>query len=303
VDICVRVATIDDVAAIGEMLGDYEVLHPGRSLKASAAWRLTEAGSEAAVAIDDAGRVLGFGHTWRAGSAVRCFARVRPDATGRGVGTALLTHLERRARSFGPKVINVMQPATDNAGPGLLRALGYVELRHRVEMRMGLAGFRPPPAPPVALVPADLRLVGFDSDRDAGALLAAHRAVFPDDPDDDDQWRRERYRNPALPFDPALWFVARRGEEIVGFCLGFRRDWKGAPDGYVSDLGVRLARRGAGLGFALLTTVLAAFAARELPTATLDVDADNLTGALRLYRKAGMTAAPLATEWTKPLAG
>ena len=107
----------------------------------------------------------------------------------------------------------------------------------------------------------------------------------------------------SLPFDPALWFVARHGEEIVGFCLGFRRNWKGAPDGYVSDLGVRPARRGGGLGFALLTTVLAALAARELPTATLDTDADNLTGALRLYRKAGMTATPLATEWTKPLAG
>src|SRR5688572_11881294 len=60
VDIRVRVATIDDVAAIDEMLGVYEVLHPGRSLKGSAAWRLTEGGSESAVAIDDAGRVLGF---------------------------------------------------------------------------------------------------------------------------------------------------------------------------------------------------------------------------------------------------
>ena len=34
---------------------------------------------------------------------------------------------------------------------------------------------------------------------------------------------------------------------------------------------------------------------------TLNVDADNLSGAIRLYRKAGMQPSPSATEWSKTL--
>jgi mycothiol synthase len=295
----VRAATLDDAAAIDEMLNDYAMVHQGRSLQPGAAHeRLTQPGSEPALAIDDAGRVLGFGHAWPAGPVVRCYVRVRPDATGQGVGTALLTHLEQRARSFGPKILNVMQPATDTAAPGLLRSLGYTELRHQLEMRAPLDGFRPPPAP----IPADVRLVGFDPDRDSGALFAAFRAAFPDDPASESEWWRDRCADPAMPFDPALWFIARQGEEIVGFSLGYRRDWKGARDGYIGDVGVRPSHRGLGLGFAVLTRSMTAFAAEGLPTATLSVDADNLTGALRLYRKAGMAPSPLSTEWTKPLA-
>ena len=38
-------------------------------------------------------------------------------------------------------------------------------------------------------------------------------------------------------------------------------------------------------------------------SAVLDVDADNVTSALRLYRKAGMTAHPSFTIWEKKVQG
>jgi mycothiol synthase len=107
--------------------------------------------------------------------------------------------------------------------------------------------------------------------------------------------------DPTARFDPALWLVARRSG-IIGFCLGrLQDDHDRGTIGYVADLGVRPAERGAGLAYALLARMLGAFAAAGLPAAALDVDADNTTGALRLYRKAGMTPEPGATIWSKPL--
>ena len=55
------------------------------------------------------------------------------------------------------------------------------------------------------------------------------------------------------------------------------------------------------IGFALLTRMLARFTANGLPAASLDVDAANLTGALRLYAKAGMRPQPNFTVWSKQL--
>jgi ribosomal protein S18 acetylase RimI-like enzyme len=47
--------------------------------------------------------------------------------------------------------------------------------------------------------------------------------------------------------------------------------------------------------------VVAGAYAAGLSTAGLNVDADNLTGAIRLYRKAGMQRSQSATEWSKTL--
>ena len=46
---------------------------------------------------------------------------------------------------------------------------------------------------------------------------------------------------------------------------------------------------------------LTTLAADGLPTATLMVNTDNPSGAIRLHRKAGMHPSPLSTEWSKTL--
>jgi mycothiol synthase len=293
----VRAATLDDARVIDDLLNAWAQIHQGRSLDPGAAHdRLSQPDSEAVLVEDQTGAVVGFGHAWPAGSVVRCFARVHPGATGQGVGTALLTHLEQRAGRLGLGVFNVMQTATDTAAPQLLRPRGYVETCYVLQMQLGLGDYAPPNAP----VPAGVDIVGFDRDRDSAQLFAAFQAAFPDDPDGEAQWWRVR-AEPNMRFDPALWFVARQADDIAGFCLGSRREWKGSADGYISDVGVPPAHRGKGIALALLTTALTKFAADGLPTATLNVDTDNLSGAIRLYRKAGMHPTPLMTEWSKTL--
>jgi mycothiol synthase len=233
--------------------------------------------------------------------AQRCGASpgVRPAARAQGVGTALLSYLERRAHALGPGLtITVTQWATDTAAPALLRERGYAETRYVLRMQSRLDGHVPGDAP----VPAGVQIDEYHPDGDAARLFAAWQEAFADESVTEGRWWHERRDDPTVRFDPSLWLVARHGEEIVGCCLARVRDDRDhGTVGYVGDIGVRPAWRGLGIAYALLTRMLTVFASRGPPVATLDVDADNLTGALRLYRKAGMRPEPNFTIWSKPL--
>lgn len=85
-------------------------------------------------------------------------------------------------------------------------------------------------------------------------------------------------------FDPSLWFLAMDGNDVAGILLG-----EMLPDrGWVNDLGVRRPWRGRGLGEALLRYAFGEFYRRGLRSVALGVDSQNLTGATRLYERAGM---------------
>ena len=87
-------------------------------------------------------------------------------------------------------------------------------------------------------------------------------------------------------FDPTLWFLACREDEVVGVSLNFylaERDY-----GLIDHLGVRRKWRGQGIGLALLQHSFAAFHARGIKKVRLNVDSGSLTNAPRLYEKAGM---------------
>ena len=84
--------------------------------------------------------------------------------------------------------------------------------------------------------------------------------------------------------DPTLWFIAESGGAIAGVSLCKMRD----DVGYVGTLGVRRDFRRNGLGLAMLQHSFLEFYRRGVSTVRLDVDAENLTGATRLYQRAGM---------------
>jgi ribosomal protein S18 acetylase RimI-like enzyme len=58
--------------------------------------------------------------------------------------------------------------------------------------------------------------------------------------------------------------------------------------GWVGELGVLRSHRGRGIATALMGASFAAFARRGLPRVRLNVDSDNLTGAVSLYERVGM---------------
>lgn len=90
-------------------------------------------------------------------------------------------------------------------------------------------------------------------------------------------------------FDPSWWFLAidEQTGEIAGVALGNLRG-EAQEVGWVRALGVRPPYRKHGLGMALLTHAFGKFYERGFRTVGLGVDTQNVSGATRLYERAGM---------------
>jgi len=71
--------------------------------------------------------------------------------------------------------------------------------------------------------------------------------------------------------------------------------------GYISGVGVVRRARGRGVGLALLQQSLAATRIAGVPLCRLHVEAVNLTGAVRLYERAGMRRESVADLWLRPV--
>jgi len=133
--------------------------------------------------------------------------------------------------------------------------------------------------------PAGIAVRTFAPGRDDRAVFEAVEEAFADHwghtPRAFAEWIARTRRE---DFDPSLWFLAMDGDVIAGVALCRRR-----PDmGWVDSLSVRRPWRKRGLGLALLRHSFNEFYRRGKRKVGLGVDAQNLTGALRLYESAGM---------------
>jgi mycothiol synthase len=141
--------------------------------------------------------------------------------------------------------------------------------------------------------PAEITLRPFDPERDAAAVYRANDEAFSDHFGHVNQSFEQGFpmfkhwmEEPS--FDASLWFVAVDGDEVAGVSLCRVSDQEEPPIGWVNDLSVRRPWRKRGLGMALLLHSFGEFYRRGYKKVGLGVDASNLTGALRLYERAGM---------------
>jgi len=265
--------------------------------------------SDFRIAVGPDEGVAGFGHVWATPPGeVRGFIRVRPSAKGRGVGAALLSWLERRAREIanelnletGPVLTLTSWAQDSDAAPFLTRA-GFVPARYFLQMRIDLVQAQLP----AAVWPEGVENRCFRLGIDDARLFASFREAFADHWGDaevsEDEWWSENRIAPNAGYDPTLWFVALDCEAVAGFSICREREADGEVIGWVSLLGVRPRWRGRGLGEALLTQSLSVFRERGHRRAALNVDVENASGALRLYEKTGMTPVPAFTVWSKAL--
>lgn len=140
-----------------------------------------------------------------------------------------------------------------------------------------------------------LHLRPFNPEQQMRTVYDAMEDAFRDhygyiaDADPDEEFKRWRHHMTSMDrFDPTLWFVLYDGDEIAGFSLCHAENVRHPEAGHVSALGVRTGWRQRGLGTALLLHSFNAFWQRGKQSVTLHVDAENITGATRLYEKAGM---------------
>jgi mycothiol synthase len=241
------------------------------------------------VAVGDDGRFAGFGAVidpddehaiiW-----VRVI--VHPELGTEELGEELLTLADRAARERGVPgtKLHAGCAAPDERVAGIYQRAGYRLVRHFFRMVAPLDEAPDPPAWPDGI---DVRVV--DPERDLERVHAADEEAF------EDHWGTVRtpfdvwlHMMAGPGWDPSLWFVAWDGDEIAGISL-CRPHAEGDPDmGWVDILAVRRPWRRQGLALALLLHSFEQLRDRGRTRVGLGVDAENLTGAVRLYERAGM---------------
>ena len=98
-------------------------------------------------------------------------------------------------------------------------------------------------------------------------------------------------------FKPEFWFLAMKGEEMVGACLSY--EYAESDQGWVRQLGVLESHRRTGLGSALLQTAFNEFYKHGFKKVGLAVESDNQR-AIHFYENVGMKQIRRFDEYTKP---
>jgi mycothiol synthase len=237
---------------------------------------------------------------------------VHPDFRRRGIGTELLLRAVAaapalHARAFPEAPLELLVNMLDDV-PGQLEtaaAAGFAPWRGAVEMSRDLPNdpdsLRVPP-------PAGLEPVGFAPEY-VELLRAAHNAAFvPDHPGSTastpEMWA-SRFTVPS--FRPELsFFLRERGsEEVVGYLLAAelgKSSGSDVRDAHLATIATLRGHRGRGVASALIGAALAEAVRRGYGTASLDVDADNPSGAVRVYERAGFRVVRRATAHIRKIA-
>jgi mycothiol synthase len=264
--------------------------------------------SDSRVAISPQGNLVAYFDIWDEGyphSVLYNWGQVHPDYQGLGIDCYLQEWSEARARQFiplAPKGSRVAIwnhiPSIDEISKARLEQAGFKLIRHSWRMVIELDGL-----PPEAQWPQGIRVRTFRRGQDEREVFRVDREAFRDHfgfmetPFEEEYQRRLHYLENDENFDPSLWFLAvedrKNGDgSIVGIALC--RNKESEDDmGWVGSLGVLPEWRRKGIGLALLHHSFQEFYQRGKERVGLGVDAQNLTGATRLYRKAGMHSDPL----------
>lgn len=224
------------------------------------------------------------------------WGRVDPHYEGLGIGTHLLAWAEERAKKaldevpaglrFAPRVGTYRQA---DAARKLFEDMGYRHIRSSYTMRINMDA-----SPTEPQWPGGITLRAFDLKTDLASVYRAVDEAFSDHyghvetPFEEGLERFRHFMTGYEGFDPTLWFIAVEGGEIAGVSLCRDHSFSNPDMGWVGTLGVRRPWRKRGLGLALLRHSFGELYRRGKRMAGLGVDAQNLTGALRLYENAGM---------------
>ena len=199
----------------------------------------------------------------------------RGHGHGRALGSALLAASGKRLR--------VWAHGGHSAARHLAQVLGLTLFRELRQMRRPLTDLNLPEP----VLPPDVTVRTFVPGQDDGAWLAVNAAAFAHHPEQGSLTQRDLDARKSEPwFDPAGFFLAFRGDELIGFHWTKVHAEEGLGEVYV--LGVRPGAQGGGLGKALTTIGLRHLERQAVPSAMLYVDADN-KAAVSVYERLGFS--------------
>ncbi|HEY7983808.1 MAG TPA: GNAT family N-acetyltransferase [Ktedonobacterales bacterium] len=303
-----RPPTAADVAAIIALLRACDLADTGLMDTYDAAdllsdWTGLDLARDAWVVLAADGMLAAYGAlTVHGPSRIFADGYVHPEHRRRGIGGALVSLTEARAAELLPtlpagsrQVLVNNLVATVRDARALLEGRGY--RLTRVYFRMHIALDAAPPAPewPPAIsartsdgTPADLR-------RAYDTIEEGFRDHWGHEPRAFAAWQLRMVRD---DHDSALWFFAMDGARIAGAAL-CRATEPGS--GWIEQLTVLRPWRQCGVALALLRHAFGAFYQRGITRIGLGVDGQSLTGAQRLYERAGMRVTMRVGRFDKEL--
>jgi mycothiol synthase len=163
--------------------------------------------------------------------------------------------------------------------------VGLTPVRTLLQLRRTLPGL----VLPEPVVPDGVRIRAFVPGQDDERWLAVNARAFANHPEQGAWTQQDLAERLAAPwFDPAGFFLAWQGENLIGYHWTKVHIDLEPPIGEVYVLGIDPAAQGLRLGTLLLNEGLRFLQAQGLATVLLYVEADNPT-AVHLYEKAGFT--------------
>jgi mycothiol synthase len=255
--------------------------------------------TDTALAVDQRGGAVGYALVQDnpPNTSLFALAEVHPQHRGQGIGTALCHWIEDRARQAIPGLpagaqVTLLQKRSsqDKAAQDLLLGQGYQVVRYN--FRMVIDMLEPPPQPQQ---PEGIAIRPFVREEEGRALVQALCEAFRDNWGYVERPLELEYQRWMHLLDSddesetaPHWLVGVDGREIAGFALSRLRVSQGPEDAWIYVVGVRPPWRRRGIALALLQHSFWALYQQGKRRVRLEVDAQNLTGATRLYEKAGM---------------
>jgi len=243
--------------------------------------------------------IVGYTEVWDVSNpAVHPFlwGRVHPVHEGKGIGSEMLKWSIDRSKEVIHRVPEDARIAarayaisTHEPSKRLLEDHHLELIRHSWQMEIDLDQSIPEPA-----WPEGIHVRTYNHDKDSEAVYLADEDAFRDhwgfmeEPFEEGYERWLHHMIQDEEYDPNLWFLALDGEEIAAAAICRRKSWESEDSGWVRSLFVRKPWRRRGLALALLLLAFRQFQTRGKKKVGLGVDAHNLTGATKLYEKAGM---------------
>jgi mycothiol synthase len=284
--ITIRPARKDDLERTSQMLNEHSrALHGADDLVPSDLLQYWESPdvefpADVLVAEGSDGAISGYADVGVHGEYVWLDVRATaPDAL-----PGLLEAIEDRAvvKKADAKLMGYTSDA-DIALRDLYESAGYRLVRHSFRMRIQLDEAAPEPEWPEGFTVRTMR------EGEERRFFEAHLASFADtwmfNPEPYESWRH--WMVDDARFDQSLWFAAEKEGELAGIVMA--RAPENEPGlGWVRILGVIPEYRQQGVGQALLRHTFREFANRDFDAVGLGVDAENPTGAVRVYERAGM---------------
>jgi mycothiol synthase len=308
----VRRPTMDDLQAVTQLFVKAETAEHGgpeinqediRSLWNDKDFNLE---TDAWLVFTDEGQLVGYADMeQRYHAKIFSLLKIDPEFVGRGIEEYLLSLAEEWAgqqmelAEAGMRVtLDTYVGARYQPMQQLFEQAGFHEIRRSWRMEIDMDSLPPEPE-----WPEGVTVRTFVPGQDEWATFKTVDTAFEDHfghiPGIFEEWKH--WTVEREDFNPSLFFLAFDGDEMAGCSLCAYTEDKKQGDGWVNTLAVLRPWRRKGLGMALLRHSFQEFYRLGKRRVGLGVDSQNLTGATRLYHRAGMHVAREYISYEKEL--